>query len=266
MDLPKNAFKRAIQSPTTTVGTWHTFAAPAVLEALGLCGFDFVVIDMEHGQVDLPQVVEQLRIVAGTPAAPVVRVPWNDMVIVKRVLDAGAQTLMFPFVQTADEARAAVSYTRYPPDGVRGVASVYRGGGYGLIPDYCQRAADELCIILQIETAEALERLEEIAAVPGVDSIFIGPSDLAASMGHLGNPGHPAVREKLEHGARLCRRLGKPCGIIGVGEATIADYLRYGFSWIAASTDVSMLLAGAATTLAHARSTAAAEQDLASWR
>jgi 4-hydroxy-2-oxoheptanedioate aldolase len=261
MDLPKNPFKQAIHSGAVPVGTWHTLGSTAVVEALGHAGFDFLVLDMEHGQIDLPQTVDLLRVMAGTRAAPVVRLPWNDMVVVKRVLDAGAQTVMLPFIQNADEARAAVAYTRYPPEGVRGVASIYRGGGYGLIPDYCQHAASELCVILQIETLEALEQLAEIAAVPGVDSIFIGPADLSASMGYLGHADHPAVREKLAQGARECRRLGKPCGIIGFSTEAAVDYLSYGYSWIAVSTDVTMMLKSAAETLATVRASAAASAN-----
>lgn len=257
MELPRNRFKALIRSGSTAIGTWHTLGSHAVLEALGLAGFDFLVVDMEHGQYDVPQVIDQLRVIAGTPASSIVRLPWNDAVMVKRVLETGAQTLMFPFVQNVDEARRAIAATRYPPEGIRGVAALYRSAGYGLIRDYLHVAASELCVILQLETADAVERLEEIAALPGLDALFIGPADLSATMGHLGNPNHPAVKEKLRWAAQTCRRLGMPCGIIALAPETIAEYLDFGFSWIAANTDVSMLLGGAASVLASTRTAAA---------
>jgi 2-keto-3-deoxy-L-rhamnonate aldolase RhmA len=225
MDLPVNHFKRAIASGRTPVGTWLSSGSPAAAEAMGCVGFDFLVVDTEHTPVDLPQMVELLRAIAGTPAQAIVRPPWNDMVMIKRVLDAGANTLLIPFVQNADEARRAVAHTRYPPDGVRGVAGTHRGSRYGTVPNYQKSAANEICVIVQIETLAALAQLEAIAAVPGVDSIFVGPADLSASMGHLGDMGHPAAQEKLAFAAAECRRLGKPCGIVGGTPEIVAKFL-----------------------------------------
>src|SRR5262245_26685863 len=187
MDLPANLFKRAIASGKTPVGTWLMSGAPSTAEALGCAGFDFLVVDMEHVPIEVGGMIEILRTVAGTPAQAIVRPPWNDMVMVKRAMDAGAQSLLFPFVQNAEEARRAVAYTRYPPAGVRGVAAMHRGSRYGTTANYLKRANDEACVIVQIETPAALDKLEEIAAVPGVDSIFVGPGDLSASMGHIGD-------------------------------------------------------------------------------
>ena len=215
MDLPANLFKRAISSGKTPVGTWLMSGAPSTAEALGCAGFDFLVVDMEHVPIDVGEMIGLLRTIAGTPAQAVVRPPWNDMVMVKRAMDAGATSLLFPFVQNADEARRAVASTRYPPAGIRGVAGTHRGSRYGAVTDYLKRANDEVCVIVQIETPAALERLEEIAAVPGVDSIFVGPGDLSASMGHIGNIGNPNVQAKLASAAAACRKLGKPCGIVG---------------------------------------------------
>ena len=197
MDLPANLFKRAITSGKTPVGTWLMSGAPSTAEALGCAGFDFLVVDMEHVPIDVGEMIGLLRTIAGTPAQAIVRPPWNDMVMVKRAMDAGAMSLLFPFVQNADEARRAVAYTRYPPAGTRGVAGTHRGSRYGAVTDYLKRANDEACVIVQIETPAALERLPEIAAVPGVDSIFVGPGDLSASMGHIGNIGHADVQAKL---------------------------------------------------------------------
>jgi 2-dehydro-3-deoxyglucarate aldolase/4-hydroxy-2-oxoheptanedioate aldolase len=261
MDLPVNKFKHAIAASSglapvpgpAPVGTWLMSAAPTTAEALGWAGFDFLVVDMEHVPIDTPQAIELLRALAGTPVGVVTRVPWNDIVMVKRALDAGAQTLMFPFVQSAEEARRAVAYTRYPPEGVRGVAMMHRGSRYGAVTRYLHAAAKELCVIVQIETLDALGQLEAIAAVPGVDSIFVGPADLSASMGHLGDIDHPAVQERLAFAARECRRLGKPCGIIGFDPAMAARFLGYGYTWVAVSSDLNMLVGRAQEYLAAVR-------------
>lgn len=242
MDLPVNGFKRAIASGKTQIGCWLASGAPSTAEALGCAGFDFLVVDTEHTPIDPPQMIDILRTIAGTPAQAIVRPPWNDMVMVKRVLDAGALTLLLPFVQSAEEARRAVAYTRYPPAGVRGVAGTHRGSRYGTIPDYAKRAHEEICVIVQIETLAAFGELEAIAAVPGVDSLFIGPSDLSASMGLLGDMGNRAVQEKLAAGAQACKRLGKPCGIIGFNPEMAKKFLGYGFSWVAVSSDLALMV------------------------
>jgi 4-hydroxy-2-oxoheptanedioate aldolase len=253
MDLPVNHFKHAIVSGRTPVGAWLVSAAPSTAEALGCVGFDFLVVDMEHTPIDVPQMTEILRAIAGTPAQAIVRPPWNDMVMVKRVLDAGAQSLLFPFVQNAEEAKRAVSYTRYPGAGVRGVAAMHRGSRYGTIPEYQKRAHEELCVIVQIETLAAFDQLQAIADVPGVDSIFIGPADLSASMGMLGDIGNAAVQDKLRAGARACRQLGKPCGIVGANPQIVERFLEYGFSWVAVGSDVAMMVGRAQEFLGAVR-------------
>jgi 2-dehydro-3-deoxyglucarate aldolase/4-hydroxy-2-oxoheptanedioate aldolase len=264
MDLPVNHFKRAIASGRTPVGTWLSSAAPSTAEALGCAGFDFLVVDTEHTPIDVPQMTEILRTIAGTPAQAIVPPPppgpapppWNDMVMIKRALDAGAQTLLLPFVQDAAEARRAVASTRYPPDGVRGVAGTHRGSRFGTVPNYLKSAASELCVIVQIETLSALSKLEEIAAVPGVDSIFVGPNDLAASMGLLGDMGDEAVQAKVAFAAKECRRLGKPCGIVGQNPEIVARFLEYGYSWVAVSSDMGMMVSRAQEYIAKVRAAA----------
>jgi 2-dehydro-3-deoxyglucarate aldolase/4-hydroxy-2-oxoheptanedioate aldolase len=253
MDLPVNHFKRAITSGKTPIGCWLMSGAPATAEALGCAGFDFLVVDTEHTPIDTPQMIDILRTIAGTPAAAIVRPPWNDMVMVKRVLDAGAQSLLLPFVQNADEARRAVAHTRYPPAGVRGVAGTHRGSRYGTVPNYFKRAHEEICVIVQIETVSAFEHLEAIASVPGVDSIFIGPSDLSASMGLLGDVSNAAVQEKLAAAAQTCKKLGKPCGIIGFNPEMAKKFLGYGFSWIAVGSDMSLMVSRGQEYLAAMR-------------
>ncbi len=255
MDLPVNTFKHALASSRTPVGAWLVSGAPATAEALGWLGFDFLVVDMEHTPIDLQQLVGILQAIAGTPAQAIVRPPWNDMVMVKRALDAGAQSLLLPFVQNADEAKRAVAYTRYPPEGVRGVAAAHRGSRYGTIPNYIKRAHEEICVIVQIETPTAFAALDDIAAVPGVDSIFIGPADLSASMGFPGDMGNPAVQDKLRAGAQACKRLGKPCGIVGANPDMVGKFLDYGFSWVAVGSDLGMLVGRAQEFLGAVRKT-----------
>jgi 4-hydroxy-2-oxoheptanedioate aldolase len=255
VDMPKNRFKAALASGHTPLGTWLVSGSPATAEAMGCLGFDFVVLDMEHTPIDMAQFTEILRTIEGTPAGVVARVPWNDMVMVKRALDAGAQSLMFPFVQNAEEARRAVSYTRYPPDGVRGVAAVHRASRQGTVANYQKNAASELCVVVQIETLAALEQLPAIAAVPGVDSLFIGPADLSASMGHLGNMTHPDVLAKLEEGARKCREAGKHVGIVGPNPEVVAKFIEYGYSWVAIASDLGMMVGRAQEWLGKVRGT-----------
>lgn len=243
MDMPPNLFKRAILAgKTTPYGVWLVSSAPATAEALGSAGFDFLVVDTEHTPIEPPQVAEILRTMAGTPAQAVVRPAWNDMVLIKRLLDAGAQTLLIPFVQNAEEAKRAVAYTRYPPEGVRGVAAVQRASRWGNVANYAKTAADDICVIVQIETAAAMDQLPAIAAVPGVDSLFIGPADLAASMGHLGDFNHPDVQAKIKQGVEMCRKAGKPVGTVGPNPEMVVRYLEYGFTWIAINSDIGMMV------------------------
>jgi 4-hydroxy-2-oxoheptanedioate aldolase len=238
-----NPFKERLLSPNSAppIGTWLQSAAPAAAEALGFCGFDFLTIDMEHGPIEVTDALALLRTIAGTPAQPLVRLAWNDRVLVKRMLDVGARTLMFPFVQTVAEAEAAVSYTRYPPKGVRGVATMHRASRYGQVPGYLKSAEREIAVILQLETPDAVGRLREIAAVPGVDALFVGPADLSASMGHLGDADHADVQALIQSAAREARSLGKPIGIIGSDPQRVRKYLGYGYTFAAVASDIAMM-------------------------
>lgn len=255
--MPVNKFKRAINEGRTQLGAWLVSGAPSTAEALGCAGFDFLVVDMEHTPVDTPEMIEILRTIAGTPAQAMVRLVWNDPVWLKRVLDGGAQTVLLPFVQTAEEAQRAVAATRYPPDGIRGVAGNHRGSRFGTVPDYLKNAANELCVMVQIETVKGFENLAAIAAVPGVDSIFIGPSDLAASMGMLGDVGNPAVQQKLKEAAKQLRQLRKPCGILGMNPEMTAQFIGYGYDWVAIGSDMAFMVGRAQEVLGKARAAAA---------
>jgi 4-hydroxy-2-oxoheptanedioate aldolase len=189
----------------------------------------------------------------GGTATPVGRPAWNDMVLVKRYLDIGAQTLLLPYVQTVEEASNAVRYSRYPPQGVRGVAGSTRAAGYGRIKDYMNRAHEELCVLVQAETRLALRNLEGIAAVEGVDGIFIGPNDLAADLGHLGNWQHPEVWKVMEDAAKRIRKAGKAPGIL-VGEVDGKRCLDMGYLFVAVGADTGMLVRGSDALAARFRS------------
>jgi 4-hydroxy-2-oxoheptanedioate aldolase len=241
--MSSNRFKSWLtQRPRSPpLGSWIMSAAPAVAEAMGFCGFDFLVIDMEHSPLEIADTTSMLRAIAGTPAQSLVRLAWNDQVLVKRVLDAGARSLMFPFVQSAEEARAAVSYTRYPPHGVRGVAAIHRGSQFGQHKDYFKTANDEIAVVIQLETPTALERLAEIAAVPGVDSLFVGPGDLSAAMGRIGEVGHAEVQNLIAKAAGLAHAAGKPIGIVGANPEMLARYAGYGYDWAAVGSDLALM-------------------------
>ena len=245
MQAPTNDFKRRLAAGETLHGLWMSLASPVAAEALALTGFDWLLFDTEHSPVDVAEVQALLQAAAVGSAALVARPAWNDKVLVKRLLDIGAQTLLVPFVETADEALAAVAATRYPPAGVRGVAGATRASRYGMTSDYFEVADREICVVVQIETGAALGRLEEIAAVEGVDGVFIGPSDLAASLGHLGNPGHADVQAALHDAASRLAAIGVPAGILATRVEDARRYVEWGYRFVASGTDLGLLVAGA---------------------
>ncbi len=236
------------------VGTWVMSASPVVAEAVGCAGFDWGVVDMEHTPLDLQDLVHMLQAIAGTGMLPITRVPWNDTVMVKRVLDAGAQSLMFPFIQNADEARKAVAAAKYPPHGVRGMAAMSRGSRFGTVKDYFKVANDAVSVILQIETPEAMARVEEIASVPGVDSLFFGPGDLSGAMGHVGNLMHEDVVKLMADGVKRCHAVGKPVGTVGGTPESVAVYRQSGFDYIGCASDLGLMMRNCAAVLSAVRS------------
>jgi 4-hydroxy-2-oxoheptanedioate aldolase len=241
MELPQNLLKRALREGRPQIGLWSQLASPIAVEALAGSGFDFLVLDTEHAPNELPAVLAQLHALAGGSASAVVRPAWNDPVLFKRLLDVGVQSLVVPFVQNAEEARRAVAATRYPPHGIRGVAATIRASHYGRVKDYAARANDELCVLVQLETRVALDKLESIAAVEGVDGLFIGPSDLAADLGHLGDSSHPEVRAAIDDAiGRICAT-GKAAGILAPVEADARHWLALGCLFMAVGSDVALL-------------------------
>lgn len=241
MHLPENPFKRAIHAGTQQIGLWCAVPSNYVSEILAGAGFDWLVLDTEHAPNELPNVFNQLQSMVGYATQPVVRVPWNDAVTLKRFLDIGTQSFLIPMVQDAEEARAAVAATRYPPDGIRGYAVASRATRFGRIGDYFTRYADEMCVLVQVETMEALEKVEEIAAVPGVDGIFIGPGDLSASMGLLHQPTHPKVVEAIEDGLKRITAAGNRGGVLVVGDEALARrYMAAGSVFTAVGVDAAL--------------------------
>lgn len=241
MDLPINRFKHAIQSGQKQIGLWSHLCSHISTEIIAHCGFDWLVLDMEHSPNELPDILSQLQAMAGGSATPVVRVPWNDAVTFKRLLDIGVQSFLVPYVQSAEEARNAVAATRYPPHGVRGYAGAPRASGYGRIKDYAHRCAEEMCVLVQIETVEGLKNLEAIAAVEGVDGIFIGPGDLSAALGHLGNPKHPDVLKTIDEAIARIRACGKAPGILTGDETLARHYVEQGCLFVAVGADQNLL-------------------------
>ncbi|MBA1157047.1 4-hydroxy-2-oxoheptanedioate aldolase [Microvirga mediterraneensis] len=241
MTIPQNSFKRALLEGRQQVGLWCSLPGSYVAEAVAGSGFDWLLFDTEHSPGDPLTVLSQLQAVAPYAVSPVVRPASNDTVLIKRFLDIGAQTLLVPYVQNADEARQAVAAMRYPPAGVRGVSGLTRATRFGRAAGYAERASEELCLLVQIETVEALASLEEIAAVEGVDGAFIGPADLAASLGHVGEPGHPDVVAAVEDAIRRIRACGKPAGILTPDTAFAERCITLGTTFTAVAIDVGIL-------------------------
>jgi 4-hydroxy-2-oxoheptanedioate aldolase len=240
-DFQINAFKHALAQGKLQIGLWSSLCSNIAAEIISDSGFDWILLDTEHSPNEIPDLVTQLQAVQRGTATPIIRPAWNDAVLAKRCLDIGAQTLLFPYVQNADEAKRAVASTRYPPQGIRGVSVAARASRYGRVPGYLGRANEEICVLVQIETREALRELEAIAKVPGVDGVFIGPSDLAASLGHLGNPAHADVQAAIHDAVKRLKALGKPAGILTGADEEIRRYIDWGYQFVAVGADVGLL-------------------------
>ncbi|TCZ64888.1 aldolase/citrate lyase family protein [Roseicella aquatilis] len=248
-----NALKAALQAQQRQFGLWSSLCSNVVAEVLAYAGYDWIVVDTEHAPNEPADVLSQLQALATGTAEPVVRVAWNDTVLIKRLLDIGARSLLVPFVQDAEEARAAVAATRYPPQGVRGVSVSQRANRFGRVPNYLHKAHEEICVLVQLETRAALTQLEAIAAVEGIDGLFIGPSDLAADLGHLGNAAHPEVQAAIADACTRARALGKPLGILAPVEADARRYFEMGFTFVAIGSDVGILANGSTSLVARMR-------------
>ncbi len=240
--MPRNKFKRALAEGRPQIGLWSNLCSNVSAEIIGGSGFDWILLDGEHAPNELSTLLGQFQAIAAAgDSHPIVRPAWNDMVLVKRILDLGAQTLLVPYVQNVEEAKRAVAATRYPLSGMRGVATSARASRFGRVRDYLKNANNEICLLVQVETIEALKDLEKIAAVDGIDGIFIGPADLSASMGHIGNAGHPDVMKTISEAGQRIRKAGKAPGILSPLEADARRWLSEGFLFVAVGSDGNLL-------------------------
>ncbi|MEO3416926.1 HpcH/HpaI aldolase/citrate lyase family protein [Roseovarius sp. CAU 1744] len=250
MPAPENTFKAALASGRMLYGCWAGFADAYATEILASAGFDWLVIDGEHAPNDLRTIMAQLQVLEGRRSAPVVRLPMGEPWQIKQVLDAGAQTLLIPLVESAAQARDLVRAMRYPPQGIRGSgAALARASRFSDIGDYAATANDRMCLLVQVETRAGLAALDEIAHVEGVDGVFVGPSDLAADMGHLGDSTHPEVRAAIRTALSDIRAAGKAPGILAVDHDTALTYRDWGAQFLAVGIDVLMLASAARTTM-----------------
>lgn len=243
-------FKGALLAGRPLYGLWLALADPYSAELCAGAGFDWLLIDGEHAPNDLRSTLAQLQAVAPFPTHAIVRPPVGDAVLIKQLLDAGAHSLLIPMVDSAAQARDLVAATRYPPHGIRGVGSALaRASGFGRNTSYLHEAGGRVCLLVQVESTAGLQELDGIAAVDGVDGVFIGPADLAASMGHLGQPAHPDVQRAIREAAGRIRTAGKAAGILSLDEPQARTYLDWGYTFVAVGADVT-LLARSSTQLA----------------
>jgi len=235
-----NAFKRRLLAGETLIGCWCSLANPITTEVLGIAGFDWLLLDGEHSPNDVRTFIPQLMALKDSASAPIVRPSWNEAVEIKRLLDAGFYNFLVPFVQTADDARRAVAATRYPPEGIRGVSVSQRSNRFGTVADYFRDINAQISVVVQIESRAGLDAAAEIAAVDGVDGLFVGPSDLAAALGQLGNPAHASVQEAIAGVFAAARSAKKPIGILAPVEADARRYLAMGATFVAVGSDLGV--------------------------
>jgi 4-hydroxy-2-oxoheptanedioate aldolase len=241
MDLPRNVFKHAIAAGQLQIGLWCSLCSNVAAEVVAHSGYDWLLLDTEHSPNELPDILSHLQAVQAGSASAIVRPAWNDMVLIKRYLDIGAQTLLIPFVQNAEEARSAVAATRYPPGGIRGITGSGRASRYGRVKDYLKNASREICLLVQVETKSALDQIEAIASVEGVDGVFIGPNDLSASFGHIGDWGHADVQAALKDAVQRLKKIGKPAGILTPNEEEAKRFIEWGYTFVAVGSDLGLL-------------------------
>ncbi|MRX32146.1 4-hydroxy-2-oxoheptanedioate aldolase (plasmid) [Aminobacter sp. NyZ550] len=260
MPAPRNIFKAALMNGDAQIGLWLGLANAYTAEICAGAGFDWLVIDGEHAPNDLPVMAAQLQAIAASGSHAVVRPPIGETWIIKQLLDIGAQTILVPMVETADQAKELVKAMRYPPHGVRGVgAALARASAFNRIPDYLATANDQTCLLVQLESQAGLAQLEAIAAVDGVDGVFIGPADLAADMGHLGKPGAPEVQAAVEDAIHRIGMSGKAAGILTSDASLAQRYLNLGATFVAVGNDVGLLAQATSALAAKFRSSGKGE-------
>ena len=240
--LIDNPVKRKLKAGEPTAGAWLQLCSPIAAEIMGDAGFDWLLIDMEHGHGDYQTLLAQLQAMQGGGATPLVRVQWNDPAVVKRVLDLGAHGVMIPWVSGRAECEAAVHACKYPPEGIRGMAGSHRAAGFGRFgADYWRRANGETLVIVQIETTRAVEEIDAMLAVPGLDVAFVGPADLSAALGHPGQPGHPSVAAAIDRIERAARKAGVALGTIARGWEDARGLFERGYQMVTLGSDATLL-------------------------
>ena len=263
MELPVNKFKKALQGDETQWGLWLGLPDASCAEIVAGSGFDWLLIDSEHAPFELDSIMRHLQAIAPYGVPAIVRPEEGRTALLKRLLDIGAQTLLIPMCDTAEQAKELVKAVKYPPQGIRGLgSSLARAANWNRVPGYLQKANDEICLIVQVETVTAMKNLKEIAAVEGVDAVFIGPSDLSASMGHIGNPDHPEVVAAIEHGLQIIKDAGKAGGLLCINPAKAHHYVEKGAKFVGIGVD-TLLLSNAAKQLAESFKSGAASDDAA---
>ncbi len=254
MKLRENTFLQAIRAGRQQIGLWISLSNAYAAEAVAPAGYDWALLDMEHSPNELASLLGQLQAFAATETTAIVRPDWNDAVKVKRLLDLGVPGLLFPMVQSVEEAQAAVAACRYPPRGIRGVAGTTRANGFGRITDYFAQVEQQTAILIQLETVQAVENALAFADVEGIDGIFFGPADIGADMGHVGQPMHPDVWALVRPAARALMSRGMPVGTLVSDPAFAAELLNDGFSFVACGSDAGLLAKGADNLLGQVRS------------
>ena len=235
-----NSFKRDLRAGKKLIGCWSSLSNAITTEVLGVAGFDWILLDGEHSPNDIATFIPQLMALKDSASAPVVRPSSNNVVEIKRLLDAGFYNFLVPFVESVDEAKRAVSATRYPPQGIRGVSVSQRSNRYGTVPDYFKSINEHICVMVQIESRAGVAAARDIAALDGVDGIFVGPSDLAAGLGHLGNAGHPEVQAAMASIFADAKACGKLIGILAPVEADARRYMAMGATFVAVGSDLGV--------------------------
>ena len=244
MPAPKNTFKQALKDGKKLIGFWMSLGNPYTAEACACAGYDFLTFDGEHAPIDVPIFLSMLQAVAPYRTPVVVRPPVGETYMIKQLLDMGAQNILIPIVETAEQAKRLVEAVRYPPRGVRGVAGATRAARFGTTTDYLQTADEEICLMLQVETRKGFDNFDEILAVEGYDGVFIGPSDTAAALGHLGNPMHPDVQTFIDECIVRIVQAGKAPGSLMANEAAARRYIDLGAQFTSVGTDLGILTSG----------------------
>ncbi len=238
-----NPLRQRLLKNEKLIGCWSALGSPITTEVLGLAGFDWILLDGEHAPNDVLSFVPQLMALKDSNSMPIVRPPQNDPIVIKRLLDIGFYNILVPYVETEEDAIKAVASTRYPPHGIRGVSVSHRSNGYGTIADYFQVISDNISVIVQVESQLGVDNVDKIAAVDGVDCVFVGPGDLSAALGYLGQPNHPEVQKVIQDIFAAAKRHGKACGILAPVEEDARRYMEWGATFVGVGSDLGVFRA-----------------------